>query len=73
MRRNNHRFAVAKLYFRLKIDGSIPSSEARSKEMKNEIDRMIELGIIEDVRVRNGTGFPHLSKECLMLKKNENG
>jgi hypothetical protein len=53
----------------LKIDGSIPSSEARSKEMKNEIDRMIELGIIEDVRVRNGKVFRILSKRMFDVEE----
>tara|TARA_B110001452_G_C15208183_1_gene419125 strand:+ start:814 stop:1656 length:843 start_codon:yes stop_codon:yes gene_type:complete len=60
---------VAKLYFRLKIEGSIPSSEARSKEMKNEIDRMIDLGIIEDVRVRNGKVFRILSKRMFDVEE----
>jgi hypothetical protein len=62
-------FPVARLYFRLKIDGSIPSSEARSKEMKNEIDRMVDLGIIEDVRVSNGRVFRILSKRMFDVEE----
>jgi phospholipid N-methyltransferase len=62
-------FPVAKLYFRLKIDGSIPSSEARSKEMKKEIDRMLDLGIIEDARVRNGKVFRVLSKRMFDVEE----
>ena len=62
-------FPVAKLYFRLKIDGSIPSSEARSKEMKKEIDRMMDLGIIEDTRVSNGKVFRILSKRMFDVEE----
>jgi len=50
-------FQVAKLYFRLKIDGSIASSESKSKKMKNEIERLIDLGIVEESRVNNGKVF----------------
>jgi hypothetical protein len=53
----------------LKIEGSIPSSEARSKEMKNEIDRMVDLGIIEDARVSNGRVFRILSKRMFDVEE----
>ena len=50
-------FAIAKLYYRLKIDGSISFSEAKSKKMKKEIERLIQLGIVEEARVNSGKVF----------------
>jgi len=62
-------FAIKKLYFRLKVDRKIPSSEAKSKIMKSEIERLIQLGIVEEVRIGKGKAYRVLNQRMFEVEE----
>jgi len=62
-------FAIEKLYFRLKVDGSISSSDSKSALMKSEIERLIQLHIVEEIRKGRGKIFRVLNQRMFEVEE----